>query len=85
MNITVRCPRCQTIFADDAHVVTCPGCRATLELVRGTVHPALLATTAIVNRDPGDEVWRGVYPGMCIDPEICKGRACCPRDYSCSE
>lgn len=30
-------------------------------------------------------VWRGVYPGMCIDPEICRGHTSCPRDRSCSE
>jgi hypothetical protein len=31
------------------------------------------------------DVWRGVYPGMCRDPELCRGRGSCPRDYSCSE
>lgn len=29
--------------------------------------------------------WRGVYPGMCVNPEICKGKTHCPRDYSCCE
>ena len=29
--------------------------------------------------------WRGVYPGMCIDPSICRGKSHCPRDYSCCE
>jgi hypothetical protein len=31
------------------------------------------------------DVWRGVYPGMCVDPEVCRGKTSCPRDYSCSE
>jgi hypothetical protein len=31
------------------------------------------------------DVWRGVYPGMCRDPELCRGRGSCPRNYSCSE
>lgn len=29
--------------------------------------------------------WRGVYPGMCIDPETCRGKTHCPRNYSCCE
>jgi hypothetical protein len=30
-------------------------------------------------------VWRGVYPGMCVNPETCRGKTSCPRDYSCCE
>jgi hypothetical protein len=30
-------------------------------------------------------VWRGVYPGMCADPELCRGRGSCPRNISCCE
>lgn len=29
--------------------------------------------------------WKGVYPGMCINPEICRGHSHCPRNYSCCE
>ena len=35
-------------------------------------------------KEPPEE-WRGVYPGMCVDPEICKGFTHCPRDWSCCE
>lgn len=35
--------------------------------------------------EPTEDEWRGVYPGMCADPEICRGRSACPRDYSCCE
>jgi hypothetical protein len=31
------------------------------------------------------ETWQGVYPGMCVDPEYCRGKTSCPRNYSCSE
>lgn len=27
--------------------------------------------------------WRGAYPGMCRDPEICRGMTHCPREFSC--
>ncbi|HXH87413.1 MAG TPA: hypothetical protein VNI55_02250 [Gaiellaceae bacterium] len=40
-------------------------------------------------QDEPDELelddWKGVYPGMCRDPELCRGRGSCPRDYSCCE
>lgn len=29
--------------------------------------------------------WEGVYPGMCVDPEACRGKTHCPRSYSCCE
>lgn len=29
--------------------------------------------------------WQGVYPGMCINPQECKGRTSCPRALSCCE
>jgi hypothetical protein len=29
--------------------------------------------------------WQGVYPSMCVDPEMCRGYSHCPRPYSCSE
>ncbi len=29
--------------------------------------------------------WLGVYPGMCINPDECKGRSSCPRKLSCCE
>ena len=29
--------------------------------------------------------WRGVYPGMCVDPEACRGFSHCPRERSCCE
>ena len=29
--------------------------------------------------------WRGVYPGMCMDPKRCYGKTYCPRDPSCCE
>lgn len=37
------------------------------------------------NEVEAEEEWRGVYPGMCVDPEICRGYTHCPRQYSCSE
>ncbi len=38
---------------------------------------------AIVRRE--DSEWRGVYPGFCVNPETCRGKTHCPRDYSCVE
>jgi hypothetical protein len=32
-----------------------------------------------------DSTWKGVYPGMCINPEDCRGKTHCPRKLSCSE
>ena len=35
--------------------------------------------------DQAEKPWQGVYPGMCINPEECKGRTSCPRKLSCCE
>lgn len=35
--------------------------------------------------DAPEDDWKGVYPGMCINPETCRGYTHCPRDYSCCE
>jgi hypothetical protein len=37
-----------------------------------------------IERNKEDD-WKGVYPGMCIDPEICRGKSHCPRTLSCCE
>jgi hypothetical protein len=31
-----------------------------------------------------DPKW-GVCPAFCYSPERCKGRTCCPQNYSCTE
>jgi hypothetical protein len=36
-------------------------------------------------QDETQDSWQGVYPGMCADPETCRGYSHCPRPYSCSE
>ena len=41
-----------------------------------------LAEAFLTGTEPA---WQGVYPGMCVDPEVCRGRSACPRDYSCCE
>lgn len=60
------------------------------------LYPRLIACAVHLQADPDcrvcqevaeslGEPWRGVYPGMCRDPEICRGKTHCPRDYSCCE
>lgn len=34
---------------------------------------------------PPEKPWLGVYPGMCLDRELCRGKTHCPRDPSCCE
>jgi hypothetical protein len=47
--------------------------------------PFQLAILAVTALDETQDPWQGVYPGMCVDPEICRGYGHCPRPYSCSE
>lgn len=57
-----------------------------IELESSEAHIAERARAALTVREPGEtSEWKGVYPGMCVDPETCRGRSACPRDYSCCE
>lgn len=76
----------------------CPRCHGdTVITVRGY---SIIPSSGVLGPDPqcdhdercpdchgtgAVEEWRGVYPGMCIDPETCRGKTHCPRDYSCCE
>jgi hypothetical protein len=53
-------------------------------VTRRLVDACEVASTPSGPRSESD-VWRGVYPGMCVDPEVCRGKTSCPRNYSCSE
>lgn len=53
-----------------------------VKLPDGTLFDIEVAPTE-VQAKPDD--WKGVYPGMCINPEICRGHSYCPRNYSCCE
>lgn len=51
---------------------------------KGLAKHAELVKVLLEKPEPTPE-WKGVYPGMCINPEECKGRTCCPRALSCCE
>lgn len=31
------------------------------------------------------DTWAGVYPGMCMNPNLCRDKTHCPRNPSCCE
>ena len=55
---------------------------ASVKEMRAILDRALLDAPFI---PPNADAWKGVYPGMCIDPEVCRGYTHCPRNYSCCE
>jgi hypothetical protein len=86
VTVTMFCPICQgELFPNDplTAIERQEQPAATFDDWKGRGDVPVLDMGTV--RLPDSNVWRGVYPGMCRDPELCRGRGSCPRDYSCSE
>lgn len=83
--IECRCQSCDmTLMADDSDCGR-EGCTASRDVARMADWRQRALTAEAELAAIRAREWRGVYPGMCVDPEACRGYGACPRDYSCCE